>query len=88
MIEISAILRENDGLQDKFREIINENIKTAEEFIMLNEANTTSDSLLKIINILSVLKSKGSLKLAGDIDFVIRGIEEGYLLDGIGIRVK
>ena len=40
-----------------------------------------------MIEFLYDLKIEGSPVLEGEIDFVLRGIEDGYLLKGIGISI-
>jgi hypothetical protein len=64
-----------------------ENISTAEEFIAGNKAIISEDTVEDVIEFLYDLKAEGSPALEGEIDFVLRGIEDGYFLKGIGISI-
>jgi PKD repeat protein len=85
--EISAILEQNPALQEKFRDLVRGNLAVAEAWINAGEVTVSAKELDEVITYLHEVQAKGSLMLQMDIDIIVMGIERGYLLQGLGIKV-
>ena len=86
--EVTMILDDNPGLRAVLRSLITDNISLAHK-LAIGEAVTVSQDIIGYINVfLNELKTEGSSKLKNDIDFVIKGIENKYLLNGLLITVE
>jgi PKD repeat protein len=85
--EVTSILQGNPELRDRLRELVSGNIEIAEQLTAEREITVDENVINEIISFMNDLKSEGSPALQDNIDFVIRGIEDGYLLNGLGIYI-
>lgn len=82
------ILEDNPALQGHLREIVGQNRDVLTQLITGKQAVVSTKQTKEVIQFLEEVKAMGSLKLQHDIDSVIKGIEYGYLLKGLGIHVE
>ena len=86
--EVNMILADNPELRAILRSLITDNISLAHK-LANGEAVTVSQDIVDYINVfLNELKTEGSSELKNDIYFVIKGIENKYLLNGLLITVE
>ena len=86
--EINGILTGNDALRARFRHIIGKNLPAAKSLVQHGAATISSDELLEMYDFLTDLKAQANLRLHCNIDFVLRGMESGWLLQCMGITVQ
>jgi len=86
--EISRIIAENPELQNRLRELAAEHIGIVQDLITGREATISRSAANDTVEFLYELQKEGSLKLKNDINLIIMGIEDGYLLKGMGIHVE
>jgi PKD repeat protein len=85
--EISDILEQDPALQDQFKDLVRGNLTQAQELMNEGTIVVSENELDEVITFLDEVRAKGSLKLQRDIDFIRRAIEQGRLLQGMGITV-
>ena len=88
LAEISTLFDEYPEQRVRFRELINGNSDVLENVLQGNPASVSPAAVADIIVYLEELKLKGSITLQQNIDFVILGIRNGLLLNGLGIAVQ
>ena len=81
------ILLGDHELRERFREIVSENIGAAAELIATGETRVPAETIVNVISFIEELKKQSSPQLQLAIDFILRGIEDGFLLHGIGVKV-
>jgi PKD repeat protein len=86
--EITSVLRANPDLQERLRQLVADNIDIAEKLIRTGKAALPESNLSEIITFINDIKSQGSPSLKFYSDLVIKGIEYGFLMDGIGINIE
>jgi hypothetical protein len=86
--EVVLILRHNMELCEKFKMLVVDNMDVIQEIIATKKARMSAEQADKLISFLDEIKTYGSPQLTAAIDFTVSGIEEGYLLKGIGIIVE
>jgi hypothetical protein len=86
--EITSILATKSELQNQMKELVNKNILIAQELIRGGEAIVPQVAVDEIIAFLEGLKSAANKKLRSDIELVIKGIKNGELLNGVGVKVE
>lgn len=86
--EISAILANNPVLQKQLNALVHEHIESARILIAAGAVTVSRNAMDDMVGFLHELKAEGGPRLQQDIDFIIRGIEDGKLLKGIGVTVK
>ncbi len=87
-LELSQILSKNISLRQKFKTEIKDNINIVKELLLKGRVTVDQKKIIQLTDFLNELKLRGSPKLKADIDFVIRGIQKGYLLKSTGINIK
>jgi len=85
--EISAVMDDNPELQHRLRELVLVNISAVERIIKNEDATMSEKRVDEVVNFLLDLRDAGSHRLERNIDFIIMGLEQGFLLEGIGISV-
>jgi PKD repeat protein len=86
--EISALLDEKPVLKARLKELVSDNIGVVEALVQGSPATLSSEALAGMLDYLDEIKAGGSLKLQMDIELVIMGLKDGYLLDGLNIKVQ
>ena len=86
--EMVQMLEENPLLQERLREVVAKNIGVAEQLIAGEQAAVSAEQTAAVVRFLEELKARGSVRLQNDIDLLITGLEEGYLLQDLGIQVE
>jgi PKD repeat protein len=86
--EMVQMLEENPLLQERLREVVANNIGVAEQLIAGELAVVSADQTAEVVRFLETIKVKGSSRLKNDIDMIIMGLEDGHLLQGLGIQVE
>jgi hypothetical protein len=86
--EIGDILRDDAGLRRRFNRLTMHNMPVVRQLLSRGEATIGEADLLNDHEFLSDLKDKAGVKLAVDIDFILRGIEYGWLPQWLGITVE
>ena len=85
--EISSIIAGNSALQEKFKQLVSENMGIAEALLAAGEVTITAEKVNAIVATLHEIQAAGSPKLQADINIVLWFIERGSLLEEIGITV-
>jgi hypothetical protein len=88
MHEVSAILREDADLRFRFTRITLTCMPVARELLVKGSAVTATEDMQEIYEFLSDLQDQAGLKLSMDIDFILRGIDSGWLLPCLGVTVE
>jgi len=88
MNEVGAILKDDNGLNVRFMLITGENMPAVRELVRHGGTAISSSSLIQIHDFLIDLQSQAGLKLSMDIEFILRGLESGWLLPWLGITIK
>jgi PKD repeat protein len=86
--EISGLLERNEGLQQQFKQLLHANISVAKELTATGEAEVSTAQVEKLLVFLNALSAEAGLPLQNDIDVLIHGIEAGYVLTELGIRIE
>jgi|GEM_PF-1310980 len=86
--EISKIIADNPELQNRLQELVAEHIGIVQDFITGRQATISRSAVNDAVGFLYELQKEGSLKLQNDIYLIIMGIEDGYLLKGMGMKVE
>ena len=76
------------ALGSRFSGITRSNMPTVRELLRQGSATMAADDLLEIHEFLLDLQGQAGLKLRMDIDFILRGMESGWLLQWLGIELE
>ena len=85
MDEISGILSGSPELRVRFNGITRSNMPAARELLRQGSTSMAAEDLLEIQEFLLDLQGHACFKLRMDIDFILRGMESGWLLQWLGI---
>ncbi len=88
MEEISDILSAEPELRSRFNGITRSNMPAVRELLQQGNSTIAVDDLLKIQEFLLDMQGHAGFKLRMDIDFVLRGMESGWLLQWLGIDLE
>ncbi len=88
MDEITAILKADETMAAQFSSIVKDNAAVISGLLQDGRADIKAAEMLRIIAFLKDLQKQASLKLQNDIDFVLRGIKTGWLLNWMGVAVE
>ena len=83
--EITLLLTRHPALKEQLKQLVSENIAIVRELVAGNEVTVPVKVISKATGFLNDLKTEGSPKLQITINSIIREIEEGHLLRGMGI---
>ena len=86
--EISALFDEHPELRDRFKSLVNEHSDILENLLQGQAATVSPAAIADAIGYLEALKAEGSIMFQYNIDFIILGIENGFLLNGLGITIE
>jgi hypothetical protein len=86
--EVSSILSAHPALQERFRELVAENIVIAEDLVKKGTANLSQNNADEITAFLGEIAKDGSLRLKFYSALLIKGIEYRFLVNGIGVRIE
>ena len=86
--EISALFDEYPKLRDRFKTLVNEHSDVLEKLLQGQNATVSPAAVADVIGYLEDLKADGSIMFQYNIDFIILGIENGFLLNGLGITIE
>jgi hypothetical protein len=86
--EIGAILEEDAELNARFMRIVRGNMPVVKGLMTRGTASMRSDDILDVHDFLLDLQEQGGVKLEQDIDFILQGIESGWLLGWSGITLE
>jgi|GEM_PF-1408663 len=86
--EVSRILANNHGLNERLGALVRANMKNVEQLLLKGRVTINNQVIDNVTAYLKKLKEQGSPKLQIDINSVIKGVEERYLLNGIGVSVE
>jgi len=87
MDEISAIISEDDFIRERFAMLVGNNLSAVKALVKDGSVQIGSDNLLDMHTFLINLQKHGSLRMRQQIDFILSGIESGWLLPWLGITV-
>jgi hypothetical protein len=85
--EISSIFEHNPILNKQFNAIISSHIGLVEQLLSGREASVSNSDINAVLLFLDELKSEASPQFQTDLDMVISGIGNRYLLNAIGVRI-
>ena len=88
MEEIAGILQDSPDLRDRFSRLAHDTMPSVQELVLQGTATITADDLLAIHAFLIDLQDHAGLQVRMDIDFILRGLESGWLLQVLGISIK
>jgi PKD repeat protein len=86
--EMVQMLKENPWLQERLREVVAKNIRVAEQLIAEEQAVVSAEQTEEVVQFLKEIKARGSVRLQKDLDVLITGLTDGYLLQDLGIQVE
>ena len=86
--EIGQIIGNDPQLKKRFINLVAKNIFTARHLAISRKAVVDEATQQTAVNFLHDLKQAGSKELQADMDSVIKNIESGELLQGLGITVE
>jgi PKD repeat protein len=86
--EMVYLLEENPLLQERLREIVAKNIQVAKQLIAGEDVVVSAEQTAEVVQFLKAIKTRGSLRLQNDLDIIVTGLTDGYLLKGLGIQVE
>ena len=87
MADIAAVLQDNSGLSARFMLLTSKNMPVARALVRHGAAAISRANIIEIHEFLIGLQAQAGLKLSMDIDFILQGIESGWLLHWLGITV-
>ena len=88
MEEIGAILEADTNLSGRFTRIVSGSMPAVKELITQGSATMQSANIVDVHDFLLDLQAQAGPKLRMDIDFILRGMESGWLLGWSGITVE
>lgn len=88
MDEITGILQDSRALRSRFNRLTRTNMPAVRELMTQGTATIEADDLLEMHEFLTDLQGRAGLQLRMDIDFILRGLESGWLLQWLGITVE
>jgi hypothetical protein len=88
MAEISDILRHDDALRERFRLIVGNSLPEVNALVRDGVATMTEDRLIELHDFLVDLQAQAGPLLRHNINFILWGIESGWLQQWFGITVK
>ncbi len=88
MDEISDILRDNRRLRYRFNRITRGTMPVVGRLLRQGTATIAEDELFEMHGFLIDLQARAGIKLGMDIDFIVRGLESGWLLQWLGVSVE
>jgi hypothetical protein len=88
MDEISDILRDNPRLRYRFNRITHGTMPVVGRLLRQGTATIEEDDVFEMHGFLTDLQSRAGTQLHMDIDFIVRGLESGWLLQWLGIAVE
>lgn len=86
--ELTMMLEDQPELKKQLQALIQENMPIADALIAGEQAFISRSSLQNMLAFLSTLRGQASPLLLGSIDFIIKGVKQGYLLNGLGVWIK
>ncbi len=84
--EIAEILDNNPVLKHDLRSIILENRDGIAALITGGSTVVSTQDVARVVSFLDELSEQGSPRLKADITFITASLEQGYLLEGLGIE--
>lgn len=87
-LEISLILMGNPPLRKSVQEFVVDNLNTVDDLTVHGSGWLDQDSVDEALELLGALEKTGSPVLKSDMRHLIKELEEGTLLDTLGIRVE
>ncbi|MBN2108844.1 MAG: hypothetical protein JW832_15565 [Deltaproteobacteria bacterium] len=88
MDEIGDILQDSRALRNRFNRLTKTNMPAVRELMTQGTATIEADDLLEMHEFLTDLQGRAGMQLRMDIDFILRGMESGWLLQWLGITVE
>ncbi len=88
MEEIGAILQGDAEMKVRFNRLVRDNMPVVTGLMKRGTATMRSADILELHGFLLDLQSRAGVKLQQDIEFVLHGIESGWLLGWSGITVE
>ena len=85
--EISAILQNDPGLRSRFTSLARSGMPAVNSLARSGRATISAGDLLGLHGFLVDLQARSGARLRMDIDFILRGIETGWLLRWLGVTV-
>ena len=85
MNEISGILSDSPELYRRFNGITRGNMPAARELLQQGSTTMAAEDVLEIHEFLLALQGHAGFRLRMDLDFLLRGMESGWLLQWLGI---
>ena len=86
--EIAAIIRENNTLKERLSQLIADNMAPVLQLLTNGTASVQETGVNDIVEFLYELKEEAGPELDEDLAIVIENIENGYLLEGLGLEIK
>ena len=79
------ILRDNCRLRYRFNRITRGTVPVLGRLLRQGTATIAEDDLFEMHGFLTDLQARAGIKLGMDIDFILRGLESGWLLQWLGV---
>lgn len=88
MAEITAALSHNHTLRMRFILILRGFMPKVQQLLAEGATTITATEFLQLYDFLTDLKGQTDLTLGADIDFILQGMESGWLLPCLGVSVE
>jgi len=86
-LEVSLILLANPPLRKSVQEFVVDNLNTVDDLTVHGRGWLDQDGVDEALELLGALEKTGSPLLKSEMRHLIKGLEEGILLDTLGIKV-
>lgn len=86
--ELVQLLEEYPHLQKQLREIVTNNLGVIEEWVVSGQAVVPTAQVDEVMQLLISIKAQSSQRLCNDIDMLIAGLNDGYVLQEFHIQVE
>lgn len=87
-IEVARILKNNDSLQHRLRNLVRDNREVIKVLITGETTGISEQGVQNVVNFLQAVKEKGTLKLRITLEVVLHGIQNKWLLNQLGMYVE
>jgi hypothetical protein len=88
MVEIGDILQNSPALRLRFNRLVRASMPVAGLLLRQGTATIAADDTAAIYDFLNDMKDAAGVQLQMDIDFILRGMESGWLLEWMGIEIE
>ena len=86
--EVSEILYARPEMKEKLRSLVGRHIKAVNSVIKGKKVSLSEREVDEIVGFLRDLKEEGSHDLGRDVSIVIKALQGGYLIQGLGVSIE